>query len=201
MKATRQQTPEDTESLLSEGTWKQPSDLTASHHTSTFHQEDQWQGSEVCCTPGRSVRADSEPVHKVAVASPGGHRHHRGSGGRGEGGGRTLASSMERYPQLFAESLSTFGSEATHKAILSQITRGVINDKQRPKRQTAAETTDQNLLFNDAVFTAPIYGVLITWRIYCWIIKDMKYIMLWFLTKHFSNILNSTWGKSERADG
>lgn len=69
---------------------------------------------------------DNEPVHKVAVASPGGHRHHRGFGEQEAGGRtdrRTLVSSVESYPQLFAESLSTFGSEAIHKAILSEINR------------------------------------------------------------------------------
>jgi hypothetical protein len=89
----------------------------------------------------------------VAVASPGDHRHHRGFGEQADG--RTLASWMERYPQLFAESLSTFGSEA----ILRKI-------KQRAyQRQTPAETTAQNLLFNDALFTAPIVWRLIIRRI------------------------------------
>jgi len=145
-----------------------------------FHQ-DQWQGSELCCTPGRSVRADSsEPVHKVAVASPGGHRHHRGFGEKaaGRADGRTLASWIERYPQLFAESVSTFGSEAIHKAILIKINQRAY------QRQTPAETTDQNLLFNDALFTAPIVWRLIIRRILLlnYERRAIYCIRSWFLT-------------------
>jgi len=63
---------------------------------------------------------------------------------------------MERYPQLFAESVTTFGSEAIHKAILSQINQRAY------QRQTPAEMTAQSLLFNDALITAPIVLRLIT---------------------------------------
>jgi hypothetical protein len=68
--------------------------------------------------------------------------------------GRTMASSMERYPQLFAESVSTFGSEAIHRAILSQIHRRAY------QRHKPVETTFHNLLFNGALFTA-----LNVWRL------------------------------------
>jgi len=165
VKAIRRQTPEDTGFSLSEGAWKQPSDLEAYRHTSTLSSRSVTRLCNVLhpwpFCPGR--KRTGSPSGRRLSGRPQTSSWIRRAGGPGEGGGRTdgrtLANSMERYPQLFAESVRTFGSEAIHKAILSQINQRAY------QWQTPVEMTAQSLFFNEAVLTAPIVRRLITWWI------------------------------------